>query len=91
MLVIARIFPPKPRLLGVGSDREKVKSQSCCLSLEVVDLPLAVLFFEVLGPAINPCLTVGEDPVNQTAKIARHSFDCFGGSSPRSQDAHHSS
>ena len=39
---------------------------------EVVDLPLAVLFFKVLGPTINPCLAVGEYPVNQTAKIVRH-------------------
>ena len=62
-----------------------MKSGSGCFSLEVVNLPLTVLFFKVLGSAINRCLAGGEHPVNQAAKIARHSFDRFGRSWPRSQ------
>ena len=47
VLVIAIVLPPEASPKRVGSDREKVKSESSCLSLEVGDLPLAILFFEV--------------------------------------------
>ena len=63
-LITARNFPLKPRLDDgrYGGERD---SEFSGLSYELVDLTLAVLLFELFGPAIHPFLAVCEDQVNQ--------------------------